>query len=70
MLTPIVVALIYGEYKYILPFVYSSLISILFGIILFKIFNKEEELTLRGAMIFSTGIWLVACAFSALPFLR
>jgi trk system potassium uptake protein TrkH len=68
MLTPIVVALIYGEYKYILPFVYSSLISILFGIILFKIFNKEEELTLRGAMIFSTGIWLVACAFSALPF--
>ena len=68
MLTPIVVALIYGEYKYILPFVYSSLISIVFGVILFRIFNKEEELTLRGAMIFSTGIWLVACAFSALPF--
>ena len=38
MLTPIVVALIYGEYKYILPFVYSSLISIVFGVILFRIF--------------------------------
>jgi trk system potassium uptake protein TrkH len=68
MLIPIVVALIYGEYKYILPFIYSALISIFIGFSFYKIFNKDEDLSLRGAMIFATGIWLVACALSALPF--
>ncbi|MGZ7109020.1 MAG: potassium transporter TrkG, partial [Methanobacterium sp.] len=68
MLVPILVALIYGEYKYILPFVYSAIISIFIGFIFYMIFNKEEELSLRSSMIFSTGIWLVACALSALPF--
>jgi trk system potassium uptake protein TrkH len=35
MLLPIVVALIYGEIKYILPFIYSSLISLVLGVLLF-----------------------------------
>ena len=68
MLLPIVVALIYGESKYILPFLYSSFISIIMGVLLFKGFKKQVDLSLRGAMVFSTSIWLVACALSALPF--
>ncbi len=68
MLLPIVVALIYGENKYILPFLYSALISIIMGLVLYKFFKKQADLSLRGAMIFSTGIWLIACALSALPF--
>ena len=68
MLLPIVVALIYSETNYILPFVYSSLISIILGLLLFNVFKKKTDLSLRGAMIFSTGIWLIACALSALPF--
>jgi trk system potassium uptake protein len=68
MLLPIVVAVIYGETNYILPFVYSSLISIVFGFLLYKIFKKEANLSLKGSMIFSTGIWLIVVALSALPF--
>lgn len=68
MLIPIFVALIYGEYKYIIPFFYSSLISWVFGIINYFFFKKKGVLSLKGAMIFSTGIWVVACAISALPF--
>jgi trk system potassium uptake protein TrkH len=68
MLLPIVVALIYGENKYILPFFYSSLISLVIGLVLYRIFKKQTNLSLRGAMIFSTGIWLITCALSALPF--
>ena len=68
MLLPIVVAVIYGEIKYILPFIYSSLISIIFGFLLYRIFKKDADLSLKGAMIFSTGIWLIVVAMSALPF--
>jgi trk system potassium uptake protein TrkH len=68
MLVPIVVAVIYGETSYILPFVYSSIVSIVFGFFLYKIFRRDVDLSLKGAMIFSTGIWLIVCALSALPF--
>ncbi len=68
MLLPIGVALIYGESKYILPFVYSAAISGAFGFLLFKIFQREAEISLKSAMILSTGIWLIACAFAALPY--
>ncbi len=39
-----------------------------FGILFYKIFNSDTDLSLKGAMVFSTGIWLIVCAFSALPF--
>ena len=68
MLLPIVVSFIYGEYKYILPFIYSSIISMVIGVLFYKFFKKQADLSLRGAMIFATGIWLIACALSALPF--
>lgn len=68
MLIPIAVALIYGEYPYIMPFIYSSVLSGAFGFILYKFFQKEAEISLKTAMMLSTGIWLVACAFAALPY--
>lgn len=68
MLVPIVVALIYGENRYILPFIYSAIISIVIGFILYRLFKKDADLSLKSSMVFSTGIWLVACALSALPF--
>lgn len=68
MLVPILVALIYKEYHYILPFVYSTVISLLIGLPLYKGFKNNTELSLKGAMIFVTGIWLIGCALAALPF--
>ena len=68
LLIPIFVAVIYGETKYILPFIYSSITSLAFGVVFYKLFKHETDLSLKGAMFFSTGIWLVVCAFSALPF--
>lgn len=68
MLLPIAVALIYREYSYIMPFVYSAALSAAFGFILFKLFQKEAQISLKTAMILSTGIWLIACAFAALPY--
>lgn len=68
MLIPILVALIYHETHYILPFIYSSIISIGFGALLFRVFSKDREISLKIAMVFSTGIWLIVCAIAALPF--
>ncbi len=68
MLVPILVALIYGEYNRIIPFVYSSTISIIIGLILFKLFNSKKELSLKSAMIFVTIIWLIGSAIAALPY--
>ena len=68
MLVPVSVALIYGEYHYIIPFVYSTVISVVFGFILYKFFKNTQEISLKSAMIFATIIWLVASAIAALPF--
>lgn len=68
MLIPIVVALIYKEYHLILPFVYSTAISVLVGFPLFRFFKIKTELSLKSAMLFSTFIWLIACALAALPY--
>ena len=68
MLLPILVAVMYGEYSKILPFVYSSIISLILGIILFKRFNIKNELSLKSAMVFVTIIWLIGSAIAALPY--
>ncbi len=68
MIVPIVVALIYGEYHYIMPFIYSSAISLVFGIVLFKRFDNKKEISLRSAMVFVTLIWLIGSAIGALPY--
>lgn len=68
MLVPVLVALIYKEYSFILPFVYSSIISALFGVVLFKKFDNKKEISLKSAMVFVTVIWLVGSAIAALPY--
>ena len=68
MLVPLIVALIYGEYKYMMPFVYSSIISMVFGVFLFKRFDNKKEISLKSAMVFVTVIWLIGSAIAALPY--
>ncbi len=68
MLIPIAVALIYKEYHLILPYLYSTAISVLIGIPIYKSFKVRTILSLKSAMIFSTIIWLIACALAALPY--
>lgn len=68
MLIPLVVALIYNENQYFLPFILSAGISAVIGIILAKLFKVEMKMSLKSAMIFSTIIWLIACALGALPY--
>lgn len=68
MLLPIAIALIYKEYQLILPYLYSTAISILIGFPIFKLFKVKAELSLKSAMLFSTIIWLIACALAALPY--
>ncbi|AXV38648.1 MAG: TrkH family potassium uptake protein [Methanobacteriaceae archaeon] len=68
LILPIIVALIYNEGNYILPFLISSAISLVIGAILFKLFENKKEISLKSAMIFSTGIWLLVSALGALPY--
>lgn len=68
MLIPILVTFIYNEPKYIASFLYSAIISAVIGFLLVKLFRVEMKMTLKSAMIFSTIIWLVACALGSLPY--
>ena len=68
MLIPISVALIYNEHQFILPFVYSTIISVLIGLPLYKLFKEKGELSLKSAMVFATTIWIIGCALAALPY--
>ena len=68
MLLPIIVAVIYGKYNYITPFIYSSIISLVIGLFLFKRFDNKKEISLKSAMIFVTIIWLFGSAIAAFPY--
>lgn len=68
MLIPLIVAFIYNEPKYFIPFIISAIITAFIGLILSKFFKIEKKMTLKSAMIFSTFIWLIACALGALPY--
>jgi trk system potassium uptake protein len=68
MLIPVLVALIYGESHYIMPFIYSAALSIAFGFLFYKVFKSKAEMSLKSVMIFATGIWLIGSALAALPF--
>lgn len=68
ILVPIIVALIYNEHQYVFPFLISAIICCIIGFALAKSFKAEIKMTLKSAMVFSTIIWLVACALGALPY--
>jgi Trk-type K+ transport systems, membrane components len=68
MLIPILITFIYNEPRYIAPFIYSAIISAVIGFVLVKLFKIEIKMTLKSAMIFSTIIWLIACALGAMPY--
>jgi trk system potassium uptake protein TrkH len=68
LLIPLIVAFIYNEPQYYVPFIFSALISGIIGLLFIKIFKREVEFNLKCAMIFSTIIWLIACALAALPY--
>ncbi len=68
ILIPIIISLIYHEPQYIVPFLSASIITLLFGAISRKLFKKEGSMSLKVAMVFSTLIWLIVCALSALPY--
>ncbi len=68
MLVPILVSFIYNEPRYIASFLSSAAISAVIGFALVKIFKIETQITLKSAMVFSTIIWLIACALGALPY--
>lgn len=68
LFSPILVALIYGEYRYILPFFISSVFCLFIGSILYKKLESEKEISIKAAMFFSAGIWLLVSFLGALPF--
>jgi len=68
MLIPLIVSFIYQEYQYLTPFLFSAVVSMVFGVVCLKIFKRETTISLKVAMVFSTIIWLLVCALSALPY--
>jgi len=68
MLVPLIVAIIYNEPRYFVPFLVSAALSAAIGFSLVKLFKVEMKMTLKSAMVFSTLIWLIACALGALPY--
>ncbi|MBI5680965.1 MAG: TrkH family potassium uptake protein [Methanobacterium sp.] len=68
LLVPLIIAIIYNEPRYFVPFVSSAAVSAVIGFFLVKLFKVEIKMTLKSAMIFSTVIWLIACALGALPY--
>ncbi len=68
ILIPIIISLIYHEPQYIVPFLSAAIVTMLFGAIGRKLFKKEGSMSLKVAMVFSTLIWLIVCALSALPY--
>ncbi len=65
---PIIIALIYAEMEYLAPFLFTSIISLSGGYLLYKKFQDKKEISLKAAMVFSAGIWLLVSFLGALPF--
>ncbi|MDO5850961.1 MAG: TrkH family potassium uptake protein [Methanobacteriaceae archaeon] len=68
MIIPVIISFIYNEEGYTIPFLFTAGITYLIGFLLEKYFISETKLSTKSAMIFSTVIWLVVCALSALPY--
>ena len=68
ILIPIIISLIYHETRYIVPFLSAAILTLAIGALNKKVFKKERNMSLKVAMVFSTIIWLIVCALSALPY--
>lgn len=70
MILPILVSLIYGS-KDIMSLIYSFIITLFAGIILFfsTTKNKKEDIKNREAFIIVTSAWILMSLFGSLPFI-
>lgn len=69
MLTASFVSYVYGE-SAASSFLFSAIITLVTGILVFTpLRNTEKVYGTREGYIIVTGIWLIFCAFSTLPFL-
>ena len=71
MIVPIIIAIIYQDNtRFLHSFIYSSIITIISGLILLSIFKKRQltNLSLKGSLIFVLSIWGLLAIFSGLPY--
>ncbi len=69
MLVPAAVSLFYDE-EVAYPFVYSAIITIVTGVLVFTPLRNEERVTgSREGYIINTGIWILFSLFGTLPYL-
>jgi trk/ktr system potassium uptake protein len=69
MLVSAVVSLMYGE-KVAYPFLYSALVTIVTGVLVFTPLRNEERVYgTREGYIINTGIWILFSLFGTLPYL-
>ncbi|NSW94650.1 MAG: TrkH family potassium uptake protein [Bacteroidales bacterium] len=69
MVLPALVSLIYGE-KVLSSFIYSSIITLVTGILAFTPLRKEEKVySTREGYILVGGIWIIFSLFGTLPFI-
>jgi len=75
LLIPIIVALLYGEYHSVLPFLTASAIALLTSVTIRKIFKNSEEIKSINDIKKSEGLcsvtfsWFFACIFASIPYL-
>lgn len=72
MIMPILVSRIYNDnITYFYSFIFSILISLFAGLILFYKFNSNNlyTLSLKGSLIFVLSIWIITAFFCSLPFI-
>lgn len=65
LLLPVIVALIYGEFEYILPLMIPALCSVALGLALHKKFTRYSNLKLKHGMFISSFAWLWATLVGA-----
>lgn len=69
MIIPLIVSLIYNEFYSVFGFLFSSLICILIGFLLYKGFHNSPEPQSRHALIIAALGWLSIAIMGALPFI-
>ncbi len=68
MLIPIIVALSYGEFCTVVDFVIAMSGCLVFGFACTKLLQTDKSPNLFQAMLVASISWLIACAFSAVPY--